>query len=266
MVKKLIKYDLKAFLKVMLPVYFVLIGVAALYRIVSLFENDGVFFGIFNASAVIILVISVIVCLLLTFIFSIVRFYKNLYTAEGYLTFTLPVTPAAHIISKLTVSLIFDVITLAVVILSVAVATAGELFAEIVKAAFYLLGGAFRFLGGQSPLYVAEFVIMIIASLVAAHLLTYMCISVGQVVNKHKILLAVGVYFGVYVVSQVIGTVVLALGVSTDLPTHIAEFAYRSPHAFLHILLCGVTLLEIALAAIYYAVTHRMIKKHLNLE
>ena len=79
MVRKLIKYDLKAFAKVMLPIEIVLLGVALLYRLVSIFETDNIAFKIFNGSAIAILVLAIIASFYMTFIYSFIRFYRNAY-------------------------------------------------------------------------------------------------------------------------------------------------------------------------------------------
>ena len=266
MVKKLIKYDFKAFAKVMFPAYVVILGVAALYRFVSIFESDTTAYGIYNGSAISIVVISVIVCIVMTGIISIVRFYKGLYTAEGYLSFTLPVTPSAHIWSKLIVSLIFDALTLVVSFLVLAIATLGETFVEIMKAAFYMAKNFFSRIGGQSPLYVVEMIILVIVALVAAHLLAYMCISIGQVAKKHKILAALGIYFAIYVVKQILGTIFIASGVTTDMFRNIGEFIQNHPYGAAHLIICGYALLQAALGVLYFFITRLMMKKHLNLE
>ncbi len=266
MVKKLIKYDFKAFAKVMLPIYIVLLGIAALYRIVSIFESNSVFYSIFNVSAVTILIISASACVLITFIISIVRFYKNLFTAEGYLSFTLPVTPTAHIVSKLTVSLIFDVLTILTVAAAGIIATAGELFIEIVKAGLFLVKRLFGSIGVQSPIYVIELILLSIVAAAAAHLLTYMCVSVGQLAKKHKVLAALGIYFGIYVAKQIVATLFLARGAQGEIFAEIADYIIREPKTSAHLIFCGAIILEAALGAVYFIITRRMMSCHLNLE
>ncbi len=266
MVKKLIKYDFKSFAKIMVPIYLVLIGVAALYRFISVFETRSTFYDVFNGSAIFLLVLTLVFCFVLTFIVSVVRFYKGLYTAEGYLSHTLPVTPASHIFSKLTVSLIFDVFTVLVAVLTLAIATAGETFVEIMKAAFYLAKRFFRFIGAQGALYVIEALVALIVALAAAHLLMYMCISIGQLAKKHKVLAAVGVYFAIYVVKQMIGTLILAIGATSDLFVKIAGFVRAHPYGASHAIILGAMLTALIFGALYFFITHFIMKKHLNLE
>ena len=266
MVRKLIKYDFKAFAKIMLPVYFALIGVAAVYRIMSIFENDSTFYAFLNGSGIAIIVISIGVAFVLTFIFSVVRFYKNLFTTEGYLSFTLPVTPAAHIFSKLIVALIFDALTFVASIAAVSVAMFGETFVEVAKAAGYLLKGFYKAIGPQGPLFTAGFILLALISTATAHLLVYMCISIGQMANRRKMLLAIGIYFGIYVIKQTVYTVLMAFGTITGLFESIVMFFSESPKTAFHLFFCGAILIYSLFAMLYFFISHRLIKKRLNLE
>lgn len=266
MVKKLFKYDFWAVAKIMLPIEIVLIGVATLYRILQIFENDSVAYRILNASTATILAISIAGSFVLTFILSIIRFYKNLYTAEGYLTFTLPVKPSSHIMSKLLVSILFDVIAIVASLAALSIATAGDVFAEIVKAAAYLAKDYFRATGVNGAFYIVEVVLAVFFALVAEHLLVYLCISIGQLVNRKKMLLAVGVYFGFYMVRQIIGTLFIIFGVTFDFAETIADIFARYPYGALHGLFIIVAAVEILLGTVYFLVSKQIIKKRLNLE
>ena len=266
MVRKLIKYDLKAFAKVMLPIEIVLLGVALLYRIVSFFETDNIAFKIFNGSAIVILVLAIVASFLMTFIYSFIRFYKNLFTAEGYLSFTLPVTTQAHIASKLIVSLIFDAIAAACAFAAFTVATAGDVFHEVVKAFFYIMRKMGETLGGDLALYIIEFVIYCVIAMATAHLLTYMCISIGQLVRRKKILLAIGIYFGIYSIKQMLVSIFFGVGAATDLLERIAEYISNYPKTFVHLFLIIMILIQAILGTVYFLLSRVLIKKKLNLE
>ncbi|MBR6918532.1 MAG: hypothetical protein IKN38_10145 [Clostridia bacterium] len=266
MVKKLIKYDFMSFAKVMLPIEIVLLGIAALYRILSFFETDSVTYDIFNVSAIVIFSIATFASFLITFILSIVRFYKNLFTSEGYLSLTLPVTTQAHIVSKLIVSLIFDLIALVCAGVAFCIATAGDVLVEVTKAAFFLFGKAEYVIGGQIWLYVIEAVVLALVAAASMHLLTYMCISIGQTAKKHKILPAVGIYFGVYVAKQIVGTVFITTGVTTNMFRDIGRFITDNPRTATHLVFAVSILVELVLSAVYFIVTRLMMKKKLNLE
>ena len=97
MVKKLYKHEFPAWLRV-LPIFFgVTLLTAAFHRVLQIFEVNSIYYDIVNVSAIVLYAVSVLVCLAAPTVFGIVRFYKNLFTGEGYLSFTLPVTAAQHI-------------------------------------------------------------------------------------------------------------------------------------------------------------------------
>lgn len=266
MVRKLIKYDMKAFAKVMFPIEIVLLGVALVYRLVSFFETDNISFEIFNVSAIVIFVVSIITACIMTFVYSIVRFYKNLFTQEGYLSFTLPVTSTAHIASKLIVSLIFDAITIVTALAAFCIATSGDVLVEVTKAGAFLFGKAVSIVGGDIYAYIVEAIFLFIAAVATQHVLTYMCISIGQTAKKHKILPAVGLYFAVYVAKQILGTTFISIGVSGDLFDRIAEFISKNPRESVHLFLLISLAIELVLGTVYFIITRLMMKKKLNLE
>ena len=53
MVRKLIKYDFASYMRLLLPVQLILLGIAALNRIVQLFENNSSAYGIFFTSSIV---------------------------------------------------------------------------------------------------------------------------------------------------------------------------------------------------------------------
>ena len=139
MVKKLIKYDFMSFFRVIFPIQLILLGIALLNRLIQFFENDSIVYGIIFISSVVLIVISSIVCLVMTTVLAIVRYYKGLYSNEGYLSFTLPVTVNQHLISKLIVAILFNLGSVFSIFLAFCVASLGEVNIEIFKAAGYLL-------------------------------------------------------------------------------------------------------------------------------
>ena len=97
MVKKLMKFELASYMRSLLPFQLILLGIALLHRFVQLFENDGDAYWTFFSSSTAIIIIACIVTLVATVALCIARFYKNMFTGEGYLSFTLPVTVHQHI-------------------------------------------------------------------------------------------------------------------------------------------------------------------------
>lgn len=269
MVTKLFKHEVAALGRVLLPVQGILLGIAVLCRVLQLFEWDHAIYDIVFGSSVFFLVVANLVSLFMVTAMGVVRFYKNLFTAEGYLSFTLPVTPAQHIFVKFTAAFLFQVIGICVSLLSVCIATAGEVLVELLKAAHYLLNELFKVVGEHLFLYLLEIILLVSVSFICGMLLYYTCIAIGQLARKNRILAAVGVYFGYYAVSQVIGTVMsVLLSVFYELLPFeaISNFIEQHPIGFVHILLCGGIILSLIMAGIYFFITHIIIRKRLNLE
>ena len=269
MVKKLFKHEYLAWLRLLPLIYGITLVVAAMLRLLMVFETDSVYYDIVLFSAAFMYVVAVMVTLATPTVYGILRFYKNLFSGEGYLTHTLPVTPAAHIWVKLLTALSFTVASGLVCLLSGMIVTSGELFSEICKAISYLLGNippdAIPHLSG----WLAESILLSLLSILNVHLLYSLCICLGQRARKNRVLAAVGVYFGFYMVSQILSTVMMVvitiLGESGALDKLLA-WIESDPVTFIHLLLIGLCLLVILVNIVYYLVCHWTIRKKLNLE
>ncbi|MBQ8338505.1 MAG: hypothetical protein IJY33_05105, partial [Oscillospiraceae bacterium] len=189
MVKKLFKYEFAAYLKTLIPFNIVLLSVALFTRLVQFFETDiaelSFIYDIIITLSVMTYIATIVACFAAVFVMAVIRFYKNLYTAEGYLSFTLPVTPAQHIFVKLTTAVALMGITLVTTIVSFAIATAGELGIEILKAAGYLFKKLVELAGINVWFYALEIFVMLVISSCVSILFYYTCISIGQLFKKN---------------------------------------------------------------------------------
>lgn len=269
MVSKLFKHEFAALGRVLLPVEGIVLGVAVLCRVLQLFEWDNVVYDILFGSSIFFLVVANLVGIFMTIGMGVVRFYKNLFTAEGYLSFTLPITPAQHIFVKLTANFLFQIISVAVCLLSVGIATAGEVLVELFNAFQYLGDRVVEVAGIHFYVYLLEFLLLIILSSIGTTLLYYMCIAIGQLARKNRVLTAIGVYFGVYSLTQIISTVgsVLIEVFHEDVPFEtVMNWMEQHLFTFIHLVLCGFVILSLMIAGVYFLITHTIIRKKLNLE
>ncbi len=269
MVKKLFKHEILAWLRVWTPMQIILLAVAAFGRVWQFFENDSMAYDIIFGSAVGLYVVAIIASIGLVTVFGVVRFYKNLFSREGYLSFTLPVTPAQHIWVKMLTAGLFSLLSLVVIFLSFGVFTAGEFFVEIVKALSYIMKQAIPLLGAHLIFYIIEFVLLMAVAVLGGSLLYYTCIALGQTFKKNRVIGAIGVYFIYYIINQVIGTVlsvIIMLLAQTDFFLAIGRFIEENPFETVHIVLCGSLVLSSLLAALYFVITHAVMRKKLNLE
>ena len=211
MVKKLFKYEIFSYARTLLPINAILIAISILGRLIQFFENDTTPYRILFGSTMFAIGAAIFASLLLTFIISIMRFYKNLFGTEGYLTFALPVTPAQHIFVKLITAILFLAVTVCAILLSLVILTSGEFLVEILKAAGYLIKTFFVDLKLHAVFYLLEFLLLMAATLAFEYLLYYTCIAIGQRANKNRILMAGLAYFLLYMAGQVLATVAIIL-------------------------------------------------------
>lgn len=265
MVRKLFKHEFASYWRVLLPAWIALMGVAVFGRLVQFLESESTVYSIVSGSSILFYVIAIVVALAFPFVYAIIRFYRNLFSGEGYLTFTLPVTPAQHIWVKVLTAVALQLASLVIVLLSAMVMTAGELLVELWKAAFYLLGRAHLYLGQHLTWFLIELALWLPLSLIASSLFYDTCITIGQLFRKNRVLAAVGVYFAFYVVEQIIGTfaVLIAAFINWDsLLTFVNENIYLCAHLGAWLLIFFTVGIGMAL----YVVTHSIIRKRLNLE
>ncbi len=272
MVKKLFKHEILAYLRVVIPVQIILLGVAVLGRIIQFFETDTTAYDIVNGSSIFAFVVAIMVTLLMTTVFSIVRFYRNLFTGEGYLSFTLPVTPTQHLTVKLLTAALSQIVNIVVAVVAVCIITAGDVLTEVIRAGVYLWNTVVTQLADNAFhlwLYLAEGILMLLAAELASVLFYYLCIAIGQLFKKNRVLASVGVYFGFYIVTQVLSTIVmilLAFLQETPWLQDIMKFIEGHPFATVHIVLCGLLVACLVLGVVYFLVTRRIITRRLNLE
>lgn len=269
MVRKLWKHEYLAWLRVLPLIYGITLAIAAMLRLVLVFENDSVYYNIVLFSAVAMLMIALIVTAASATVFGIQRFYKNLFTGEGYLTHTLPVTPAAHLWVKVLTAVSFDIASVIVCVLAGMIVTAGEVFSEVCKAAAYLFGYIPKAFAGHFAGWTAEMILIVVVAALGSHLFYYLCICIGQLFRKNRVLAAVGVYFGFYIISQILSTVMMVVFVilgEAGVWDDILELVGRHPEASVHVFFVGIIVLSALAALAEYWICHRIIRKKLNLE
>ena len=277
MVKKLFKHEIAYYMRSMLPVYGILGAIAVFGRIIQFFEADNTIYNTVNIIAILSYVVAIIAVMAMSYVFTITRFYRHLFTSEGYLSFTLPVTPTQHILTKLTTAVITHAASLVVILLSACIITAGDVLVEVIKAAAYIVDLiperlAFTFKETTAAqwqvniwLFVIEFILLLVTAVIYQMLLFYGCITVGQTFSKNRILAAVGAYFGYYLATQAVGTVLVI--VSQFLPWEtFSDIFYAAPIGCIHILTIGYILLNLLIATGLFFVSRYIVRHRLNLE
>ncbi len=230
---KLLKYEFRATLRLYLPLYLVMLGFAVLGRF-SLWgvpwevtvQEDLVGWtnlsvsvagtGVGNEVLAILLnivlagnVLVLLGAMVVHFIITLQRFWKNLMGDEGYLMFTLPVSTGELLWSKAICAFVWGVVTALMVLLSVLVLAWHPQLVQAVKQELSTIAPEEWQLILQMlhsvlppvmwPILVAEAVISGVGGL----FLLYSAMAIGHTVKNHKVLASVGAYV---VISMVLGT------------------------------------------------------------
>ncbi len=269
MVKKLWKHELLSYVRLLVPVYVAVFGMAVLARGLQFFEAENVAYEIAFGSSITLSILSMLVSVLLTTIFVIVRFYRNLFSGEGYLTFTLPATPTQHLWVKLTCACVCQLTSLVVIVLAALVLGFGDVNTEVFKAIGYLFNKAYGTVGVHMYWFILEYVVLLLVSLVSTTLVYYTCISIGQTFKKNRVLATVGIYFAYTVIAQVISTILsIAFTVASEfLPfEEWMKAITKNPYPYIHGLVAVVLVISAVLSLMFFLLSRHILRNKLNLE
>ena len=111
MLRKLMKYDLKYYRKIMLPLWAVLIIYGIVHGINTVFNYETFYDHIPIKAQAIVVVTGIYFIFCVNIILVIQRFWKSMYGKESYLTHTLPVTERKLILSKVFSAIIISFTT-----------------------------------------------------------------------------------------------------------------------------------------------------------
>lgn len=201
-------------------------------------------------------------------IYLAVHFYRTMYTDEGYLTHTLPVSGRELLWSKLIPMVIWSFLTIVVVILAVLIfGGMGMLFASRegmvnlseIREEVYVMIRQLQLMGGGS---LASFIIstlyIMIVGIFNGPMMLAASIAIGQLVGKHRILGAIGAYFGTMTIFQIASQAVflpMMIGFQGDNPLPLLTGTYF-----------GLGTVSLVVTVLLYFVTEYLVTRKLNLE
>ncbi len=200
---------------------------------------------------------------------NLFRFYKNKFTDEGYLTFTLPVSTRQIFLSSFLVMLAWLVLSgvvLAAAVALIALVGAGEYLAEygreiwdVIKSLFWMAD-----ILREEPGYVTYVVLTLLTACVTplySLVLMMTSITAGSVLaKKHKILAAIGSYYCITVAVNTVSSVL------TVLPNiFLIGSLTENPMPYLNLPLAVGLVLQIGLTIGGFFMSTYLMKRKLNL-
>lgn len=212
MLSKLLKYELRASGRILLPVYALLLASAGCCSLFYKLAADhpyrtgaaSVLMGLLMMAFWIFVVATGAITALL----MIYRFYKNYMTDEGYLMFTLPVNRHQLIWAKLLSALLYTAasavaVTLSILLVLLPIADwsgfwgdLGELLSSITESLHF---------GVPGPLLLLWIAVLAILTVFSGFLMVYAAIALGHSFSNHKILLSVVFFIAFSLAMQAAG-------------------------------------------------------------
>lgn len=221
MLKKLLKYDWKSVSGLLLILHGILLAYTLIGRIGIAFglskygdtltgsvtEAYGIVSGIY----ILIYVFFILAIMVVTGVYLAARFHKNLFSDEGYLTHTLPVSPAKIMWSKILVSWAWIVIDAVFVVASIMMLVlfkqTFEPFKNVVCEFFSILAGVY---GMQNQVLMILLILTVLAQFFGCYtMLVLFSMCLGSLFKTHKILGAVVSFFGINIILSIVSTIIM---------------------------------------------------------
>lgn len=267
MLGKLIKYDLKSCGKLFILLHGIFLILCILARF---FYMDGLdltapvdnnmvilslllFFTIFT-----VLVSALTFYTLLQIAF---RYYRNLFSREGYLSWTLPVSGIEHLWAKIISGCILFAADLLIIAAGILILVTGR----NIQNAYSLIADDITLeLGMSIGKFGLMLLILCLVSCISSVIMIYFSISVGQLFPGHRVLCAVAAYLITSTVIEVGSLIILFIfgyfpGYSFFAATDVSAYDFMT-----NILAISGVITAVITVAMYIA-THYIMKKKINL-
>lgn len=265
MLTKLTKYEFKATGRIMLIFYAALLVFTLLNKITGTFESIIANVDTLHGMPIVLSWALYVVCIIavsaMTVILIIQRFYKNLLQNEGYLMHVLPVKTWQHVVSKLIPSIVWTILSIGVIILSMLIVSGawGDFFTSIGSSISLL---AEEFGAGMVALGMILVGLLMFVSGIAAILKFYTAMSVGQLSDNYKIAASFAAYIGIEIAESIIE--MIAIAVLGRFLIH-TQVTLENLDANAVMALAMMLVYMIINASVYFIITERLLRKHLNL-
>lgn len=265
MLGKLIKYDLKYAARIFLLVHGIYLVICIVLRLLVMNPLD------FNAPSRLLITPVALVVVLFIFLLTAItlttsllialRFYRNLFSKEGYLSWTLPATPSAHLLAKFLSGYLIAAADIVIIAAGLLILVTGS---NVTEAYRQIAPEAEKILGMTFGSYALKLFIFTVIFTFTSIIQIYFCIALGQLFQDHRVLLAITFYFLAGFGVQILTTALLLI---TGLfrPQMFADsYSFNMGH-YTDTLYLITGILSAILAVIEYAVTDYIMKRKINL-
>lgn len=277
MLKKLLRYDLKSVFKYWWIAALASVGLSVAsgisLSVITADRDVPTFIALLIILTLIFSIIGIVAFPIITYILAYVRFYKNFFTDEGYLTFTLPVKRSQLLNSKLITCVLTmfgsAIIVFADIIIIFAIGAGESFYNELLSPMSQSFSALFNNFSASDMVYlwlnVIIILLMLLLSSVFSTLFMFVCITFAAVITKKaKVITAIGIY---YVANGVISgfmQIVYIFGISS-ISDWVSALPKDMHDPLITIILFDVLLALALLSMLLYALNYFMLDRKLNL-
>lgn len=278
MLGKLLKHEWRATWKV--PTLLISLNIlcslaAGLSFALPIWDSDWVGLPISAVMVLMLFYFAIIGSTLGITIYMAVRYYKNMYTDEGYLTHTLPVTARQLFLTKVINMCAWSLLSMVSVFVGIMVFlglvlifvapdgyTLGEALAELTSEVIPMLDEPM--MKGWQLFGVIMFLFLFISIFSGTMMITG-AVNIGQMMRRHRILGAVAAYFLIYMVVQTISLVIMfpmmfGMAFKLENTDEISLFAVYNP------MYGAMMIVYLVVGVVLYFVSEYLLRKKLELE
>lgn len=265
MLRKLLKYDLRANMKLYLFIWPAMLLLAGLQRLLLELPVTG-FLGHFLMLLLTgLMVLALIAMVVLCFVICVIRFYSGLLRREGYLMFTLPVKPWMLLLSKLLAAMLTLIPTCIFAYFGIALILSGttdgvwntmfnfsQILDQPLSAGTLILAG-----------------LTVLAAVANMILRVYFVSCLGHLFRRARIFLSILFYYLIGVLMQITSMLTL-VSVNYEPNTFVnSVFTWVETLSFngaMSAFLGTILLINVAIGCVYFFVSEVILRKRLNLE
>ena len=206
-----------------------------------------------------------------TYLIAGIRFYKNMFSDEGYLTKTLPITNGMHLLSKTIAGSIWAMVNMCFVYLCSYVVIWTPYIKSVVDENKDDILQEFGFVGKYAGLSFSTVLLILLLfscfGAISSIIIIYASVALGQLFSSHRVLGAVVSYFVISTLISVLSVVAMALlGSETRLivTSGSLEDEFNLVSYMIEIMKISAGLMIIT-SVILYVATHCIMNKKINL-
>lgn len=265
MLRKLLKYDLRANIKLFLFIWPAMLLLAGLQRLLLELPMTGFLSHFLMSLLTGLMVLALIAMVVLCFVICVIRFYSGLLRREGYLMFTLPVKPWLLLLSKLLAAMLTLIPTCIFAYFGIALILSGttdgvwntmfnfsQILDQPLSAGTLILAG-----------------LTVLATVANMILRVYFVSCLGHLFRRARIFLSILFYYLIGVLMQIASMMTL-VSVNYEPNTFVnSVFTWVESLSFngaMSAFLGTILLINVAIGCVYFFVSEVILRKRLNLE